>query len=112
MPWLLFALALGAIFVAFSTFSIGLAAISLLAALGFAIAGTLMLASARISRQSQSPSRMLDPKAIEALRKRRQAEGSGDADGPDARAADKGKRSDEPPGADKDADGSGGDGSD
>jgi hypothetical protein len=109
MPWLLFALALGAIFVAFSTFSIGLAAISLLAALGFAIAGTLMLASARISRQSQSPSRMLDPKAIEALRKRRQAEGSGDADAADAPASGKGKRGDESSGPDQDGGGDGGD---
>ncbi len=74
MPWLFFALALGAILVAFKTFSIGLAAVCLLAALGLSIAGALNLASARISDQSQNPARMLDSKALEAIRKRAAAD--------------------------------------
>ena len=74
MPWLFFALALGAIVVAFKTFSIGLAAVCLLAALGLSIAGALNLASARISNQSQNPARMLDSKTLEALRKRAAAD--------------------------------------
>lgn len=74
MPWLFFALALGAIVVAFKTFSIGLAAVCLLAALGLSIAGALNLAAARISNQSQNPARMLDSKTLEALRKRAAAD--------------------------------------
>ncbi|MGQ0801139.1 MAG: hypothetical protein ACT4NL_13665 [Pseudomarimonas sp.] len=74
MPWLFFALALGAILVAFKTFSIGLAAVCLLAALGLSIAGALNLASARISDQSQNPARMLDAKALDAIRKRAAAD--------------------------------------
>ncbi len=74
MPWLFFALALGAILIAFKTFSIGVAAVCLLAALGLSIAGALNLASARISNQSQNPARMLDAKALEAIRKRAAAD--------------------------------------
>jgi len=74
MPWLFFALALAAIIVAFKTFSIGIAAVCLLAALGLSIAGALNLASARISNQSQNPARMLDAKALEAIRKRAAAD--------------------------------------
>lgn len=74
MPWLFFVLAFGAIVVAFKTFSIGLAAVCLLAALGLSIAGALNLASARISNQSQNPARMLDSKTLEAIRKRAAAD--------------------------------------
>ncbi len=70
MPWLFFALAAGAILIAFSTYSIGLATICLFAALGLIIAGALMLASARISRQAQNPVRMLDAGSMATLRRR------------------------------------------
>ena len=70
MPWLMFVLAAGAIWLAFSTFSIGLAAVCLVAALGLIVAGALMLASARISGLSQNPARMMDAQTIEAVRRR------------------------------------------
>ena len=70
MPWLLFVLAVGAIWLAFSTFSIGLAAVALIVALGLIVAGALMLASARISGLSQNPARMMDAQTLEAVRRR------------------------------------------
>ncbi|MFA5684296.1 MAG: hypothetical protein WCZ65_04180 [Lysobacteraceae bacterium] len=68
MPWVLFGLALVAIIVAFNTYSIGLAAICLLAALGLGVAGVVNLLSARISGASQNPASMLDASAIASIR--------------------------------------------
>lgn len=70
MPWLMFAVAFGAVVFAFNTFSIGLAAVCLLLALGLSIAGALSLASNRISNSAQSPAQMLDAKALAGIRKR------------------------------------------
>lgn len=77
MPWLFFALALGGIIIAFNTFSIGLAAVCLLAALGLIVAGTLNLVSARISKQSKHPGVMLDAKALAEVRRRAGTKDSG-----------------------------------
>jgi hypothetical protein len=77
MAWLFFALALGAILLAFNTFSIGLAAVCLVLALGLILAGTLTLVAARISNRSQSPTKMLDAKAIEAIRQKAKRDGGG-----------------------------------
>lgn len=108
MPWLFFALALGAILIAFNTFSIGLAAVCLLAALGLIIAGTLNLASARISKQSKHPAVMLDAKALAEVRKRAANKGGGGAEAGVASAAAGGGRSKTQDPTDAMGDGSGG----
>jgi len=80
-----------AVWVAFSTFSIGLAAFSLVAALGLCIAGTLNLVSARLSKQSQSPARMMDAEALAKVRKRaNEKDGGGPATA--SASSDSGKR--------------------
>lgn len=76
MPWVLFALAIGAIAIAFRTYSIGLAALCLLAALVLIIAGALKLAAARLSSVSRNETRMLDPKLVHSMREKAKKDGS------------------------------------
>jgi hypothetical protein len=76
MPWVLFALAIGAIAIAFRTYSIGLAALCLLAALVLIIVGALKLAAARLSSVSRNETRMLDPKLVHSMREKAKKDGS------------------------------------
>lgn len=76
MPWLYFLLSAGCFTIAFRTHSLGLAAISLLFALGLLLAGALGLAAARIQSRSQSTAAMLGPEQAAMIR-RRAAGGSG-----------------------------------
>lgn len=78
MPWIYFALALGCFAIAFRTHSMGLALISLLAALGLMLAGTLGLAAARISRTTRGGAGLMGPEEMkliaENMRRKREQE--------------------------------------
>lgn len=73
MRWLFFVLSLVCFAVAFRTFSVGLAALSLLLALGFLVAGVLALASHRIQARSRDEVQMLDPEEMRRLRAQAEA---------------------------------------
>lgn len=78
MRWLWFVLSVLCFAVAFRTHSMGLAAVTLLAALGFLLAGTLALASSRIERRARDESALLGPDELRAIREqaeRRKREG-------------------------------------
>jgi hypothetical protein len=79
MPWLMFALAVGCLTVAFRTHSMALAAITLIAALGLMLAGTLALVSARIALNARGESEMMSAEEMrliaESMRRKREAEG-------------------------------------
>lgn len=79
MPWLFFGLALGCFAVAMKTHSIGLALLSLAAALGLTLAGALGLLSARIQSRSQPASALLGPEQLELLRQRNTPKPEADA---------------------------------
>lgn len=78
MPWIYFALALGCFAIAFRTHSMGLALLSLLAALGLMLAGTLGLAAARISRTTRGDAGLMGPEEMklvaENMRRKREQE--------------------------------------
>lgn len=86
MRWLWFVLSVLCFAVAFRTTSIGLAAVTLLGALGFLLMGTLALASSRLEAASQDASTLMGPDEVRRLaeiEQRRRAEalaqGEGDA---------------------------------
>ena len=64
MRWLWFVLSVLCFAVAFRTHSMGLAAVTLVAALGFMLMGTLSLASSRIEARGQDASAMLGPEEL------------------------------------------------
>lgn len=78
MPWVFIVLAVLCLAVAFRTFSMGLALISLLGALGFMLAGVLGLVSARIQSRSRSEAHMISPEEMrlitENMRRKREQE--------------------------------------
>lgn len=86
MPWIYFALALGCFAIAFRTHSMGLALLTLLGALGFMLAGTLGLASARIARTTRGDTGLLGPDEMkliaENMRRQRAQEAAGAAPAP------------------------------
>ena len=64
MRWLWFVLSVLCFAVAFRTQSMGLAAVTLLGALGFLLMGTLALASSRIEARGQDASTLLGPEEL------------------------------------------------
>jgi len=72
MPWLLFLIALAALVVAFTTTSVALLLVCLLAAFAFALGGVMQLLARRVDSNSRSEAMMIDP--AELLRLREQAE--------------------------------------
>lgn len=85
MPWLMFALAVGCLAVAFRTHSMALALITLLAALALMLAGTLVLASARIARNARNESEMMSAAEMrlvaESMRRKREQDIAATASG-------------------------------
>ncbi|WP_394002765.1 hypothetical protein ACF3M1_00060 [Luteimonas sp. WGS1318] len=73
MPWLFLLLALGALFLAFSTTSVPLAAVALLLALVFIVVGVLGLLAQRVGNQSRSEAMMVDPAELRRLREQADA---------------------------------------
>ena len=67
MRWLWFVLSVLCFAVAFRTHSMGLAALTLLGALGFLLMGTLALASSRIEARGQDASTLLGPDEIRRM---------------------------------------------
>ena len=67
MRWLWFVLSVLCFAVAFRTHSMGLAAITLIGALGFLLMGTLALASSRIEARGQDVSTLLGPDEIRRM---------------------------------------------
>ena len=68
MRWLWFVLSVLCFAVAFRTHSMGLAAITLLGALGFLLMGTLALASSRIMARGQDSSTLIGPEELLRLK--------------------------------------------
>lgn len=111
MRWLWIIASVLCFAVAFRTHSMGLAALCLLLALGFLLAGTLALASSRIESRARNASAMLGPDELRRIREqaeRRKREDGADGVGVTAAGGGAGgPRRD----VDSDADGgSGGDG--
>ena len=67
MRWLWFVLSMLCFAVAFRTHSMGLAAITLLGALGFLLMGTLALASSRIESRTRDASTLMGPEEVRRL---------------------------------------------
>lgn len=70
MHWLFLLLALGCFAIVFKTTSMGLAAVCLLAALGFVLAWVAGLVNARISRNARDAVHIASPAELRALRER------------------------------------------
>lgn len=68
MRWLWFVLSVLCFAVAFRTQSMGLAAVTLLGALGFLLMGTLALASSRIEARGQDASALIGPEELQRLK--------------------------------------------
>lgn len=73
MPWILFALALAALVVAFKTTSIALLMICLIVAFGLTVAAMMQLFAQRISSRGRDESLMLDPEELRRLREQAEA---------------------------------------
>jgi membrane glycosyltransferase len=73
MQWLYLLLALAALAVAFKTSSVGVLAISLLAALGLFLAFVLSLLAQRVGSRSRDEALMLDPEELRRLREQAEA---------------------------------------
>ena len=67
MRWLWFVLSMLCFAVAFRTHSMGLAAITLLGALGFLLMGTLAMASSRIESRTRDASALMGPEEVRRL---------------------------------------------
>lgn len=83
MPWVYFALSGLCFFIAARTFSLGVAAVCLLLALGLLVAGALALVSRRIQTRSQGVAGVLGAEELAVIRRRAEP-----AVGSDAGAAD------------------------
>lgn len=83
MSWFLLLLAFAALAIAFTTTSMALGAVCLLAALGLMIAGVMGLLAARVGNRSRDEAAMIDPAELHRLREqaaaRRQAAQQGGA---------------------------------
>ena len=73
MHWLLLLLAVGALAVALTTSSVGLAAVCALAALVLLVAWVLGWYSARVGARSRDESAMIDPMEVRRLREQAEA---------------------------------------
>ncbi|HEY0661578.1 MAG TPA: hypothetical protein VGD21_09720 [Lysobacter sp.] len=73
MQWLYLLLALAALAVAFKTSSVGVLAVSLLAALGLFLAFVLSLLAQRVGSRSRDEALMLDPEELRRLREQAEA---------------------------------------
>jgi hypothetical protein len=73
MPWLLFALALTALAVAFKTPSVALLVTCLLLALGAGLTGVMQLLARRVESRSRDEGLMLDPDELRRLREQAEA---------------------------------------
>jgi hypothetical protein len=73
MAWLFLLLAFGALWLAFTTSSTGILALSLLAALVLIVAFILKLASDRIGSRTRDEQLMLDPEELRRLREQAEA---------------------------------------
>ncbi len=72
MPWILFAAAVGALLVAFKTTSVGLLVVCLLLSFLLAMVGVVQLLARRVASRSRSEATMIDPVALEQLRRQAQ----------------------------------------
>jgi hypothetical protein len=73
MPWLFLLLALAAFAVAFTTSSMPLTVVCLLAALGLLVAWVMGLLAQRVGSQTRDDSLMLDPQELRRLREQAEA---------------------------------------
>ena len=73
MPWLLFALALGALAGAFTTTSVALLVVCLLAALVLSLAAVMQLLARRIDGASGNMAMMVDPQELQRMREQAEA---------------------------------------
>jgi NAD(P)H-hydrate repair Nnr-like enzyme with NAD(P)H-hydrate dehydratase domain len=73
MPWLLFALALTALAVAFKTTSVALLVACLILGLGLGLAGVMQLLARRVESRSRDEGLMLDPDELRRLREQAEA---------------------------------------
>ncbi|KGM52699.1 hypothetical protein N792_00120 [Lysobacter concretionis Ko07 = DSM 16239] len=73
MPWLLFALALTALAVAFKTPSVALLVTCLLLALGAGLTGVMQLLARRVESRSRDEGLMLHPDELRRLREQAEA---------------------------------------
>lgn len=73
MPWLLFALALTALAVAFKTTSVALLVACLILGLGLGLAGIMQLLARRVESRSRDEGLMLDPDELRRLREQAEA---------------------------------------
>jgi hypothetical protein len=73
MPWLFLLLALAAFAVAFTTTSMPLTVVCLLAALGLLVAWVMGLLAQRVGSQTRDDSLMLDPQELRRLREQADA---------------------------------------
>jgi hypothetical protein len=73
MPWLFLLLALAAFAVAFTTTSMPLTVVCLLAALGLLVAWVMGLLAQRVGSQTRDDSLMLDPQELRRLREQAEA---------------------------------------
>lgn len=79
MPWILFAAAIAALIAAFKTASVGLLLVCLLLSFGLAIAGLVQLLAQRVASRSRDEATMIDPVALEQLRRQSRATDSGNS---------------------------------
>ena len=89
MRWLWFVLSVLCFAVAFRTHSMGLAAVTLLGALGFLLMGTLALASSRVEANARDASSLIGPEELLRLKEieRRRQEAAGGVPPADIAAA-------------------------
>lgn len=73
MHWVFLLLALGALVIAFKTTSVGLLALSLLAALVLILAFVMKLAAERVGSRTRDEQLMLDPGELRRLREQAEA---------------------------------------
>lgn len=73
MPWILFAAAIAALIAAFQTASVGLLVVCLLLSFGLAITGLVKLLAQRVASRSRDEAAMINPVALEELRRQSRA---------------------------------------
>ncbi|MCR6664149.1 MAG: hypothetical protein NVV60_13615 [Luteimonas sp.] len=73
MSWLFLLLALGALAIGFTTTSVALAVLCLLAALGFLIVWVMGLLAQRVGSQSRDEIMLIDPQELRRLREQAEA---------------------------------------
>lgn len=73
MAWVFFIVASLFIALAFQTHSLGLAAVSLIAAFGLMLAGAFKMAAARIATRTQNAASLIGPEELALMRRAREA---------------------------------------